>query len=197
VRSISPFSGPWAYLVFAAALAAASGCSGNGPPSSADQAGVESLRSQLKALTAGRDTVERNLATFDTLDFAVFNRQQWSRLHESHSADVKVYWPDGRMTQGLDAYIKDLSGMFIYAPNTHVLEHPISFGSGKFTAVTGVFEGTFTRPMPMERGRFMQPTRRAFKIPMASICVWEDGLIVEEHLFWDNEAYMKQIGLGK
>jgi hypothetical protein len=183
--------------VFAAAVATASGCSGNSGTPPANRAEVESSQNQLKALTASRDTVDRNLATFDTLDFTVFTHHQWSRLHESHSADVKVCWPDGRMTQGLDVHMRDLSGMFVYAPDTRVKEHSISFGSGKFTAVTGVFEGTFTKPMPMGNGRFMQPTRKAFKIPMATICVWENGLIVEEHLFWDNEAYMKQIGLGK
>jgi hypothetical protein len=185
------------YLVLAASAAMAGGCTGNSSTPSANRAEVEALRNQLKAVTASRDTVARNLATFDTLDFTVFTHHQWTRLHESHSANVKVFWPDGRMTQGLFEHMKDLSGMFVYAPDTRVKEHSISFGSGKYTAVTGVFEGTFTKPMPTGNGRFMQPSRRAFKIPMATICVWEEGLIVEEHLFWDNEAYMKQIGLGK
>ncbi|HLN33966.1 MAG TPA: hypothetical protein VK250_01640 [Nitrososphaeraceae archaeon] len=33
---------------------------------------------------------------------------------------------------------------------------------------------------------------------MASIARWnEDGPIAEEHLFWDNAEFMKQIGLDK
>jgi hypothetical protein len=197
VRTSQVTSAAWKSLLFAAAVAAAGGCSGNTGTPPAGNGEIETLRMQIKTLSLGSETVGKNLAVFDTLDFVVFNRQQWLRLHESHAADVKVFWPDGHMTQGLDVHMKDLSAMFVYAPDTRVQEHSISFGAGRYTAVTGVFAGTFTKPMPFGNGRFMQPTRKAFKIPMATICVWENGLIVEEHLFWDNEAYMKQIGLGK
>jgi len=26
---------------------------------------------------------------------------------------------------------------------------------------------------------------------------WKDGVMIEEWLFWDNQTYMNQIGLGK
>lgn len=66
------------------------------------------------------------------------------------------------------------------------------------TLVTGVFEGTFTKPMPIGNGQFIQPTGKAFKMPMATIGIWgPDGTMIEEHLFWDNQTYMNQIGLGQ
>jgi predicted ester cyclase len=152
---------------------------------------------ELKKFTDERAAIEKNLVTFDTLDFIVFSNQEWTRLHESHSKDVKVYWPDGHMTQGLDQHIQDLSAMFVYAPDTRIKVHPIRFGSGKYTAVTGVFEGTFTKPMPIGNGKFIPPTGKAVKMPMATIGIWENGIMVEEHLFWDNMTYMKQIGVIK
>ena len=155
------------------------------------------MRSQLKALTVGNEVIAKDLVTFDTLDYTVFSNQEWTRLHESHAKDVKVYWPDGHMTQGIEVHIQDLKALFVYAPDTRIKEHPIRFGSGKYTAVTGVFEGTFTKPMPVGNGKFIQPTGKAFKMPMATIALWEDGVIVEEHLFWDNLTYMRQIGLAK
>jgi hypothetical protein len=160
-------------------------------------ADVAALKKQIKELTAANALVQSHLVTFDTLDFTVFTNQEWTRLHESHAQDVKVFWPDGHMTQGIDVHIKDLSGMFVYAPDTRIKEHPIRFGSGKFTAVTGVMEGTFTKPMPIGNGQVIQPTGKAFKLPMATIAVWEKGVIVEEYLFWDNQTYMTQLGLGK
>jgi predicted ester cyclase len=141
--------------------------------------------------------IERNLATFDTLDFTVFSNQEWTRLHESHAKNIKVYWPDGHMTEGIDVHIEDLKSMFVFAPDTRVKVHPIRIGSGKYTAVTGVFEATFTKPMPVGGGKFIQPTGKPVKIPMATFGIWENGVMVEEHLFWDNQAYMKQIGLAK
>lgn len=152
---------------------------------------------ELKKFTDERAAIEKNLVTFDTLDFVVFTQQQWTRLHESHSKDIKVYWPDGHMTQGLDQHIQDLSAMFVYAPDTRIKVHPIRFGSGKYTAVTGVFEGTFTKPMPIGNGKFIPPTGKAVKMPMATIGIWENGIMVEEHLFWDNMTYMKQLGIIK
>jgi SnoaL-like polyketide cyclase len=160
---------------------------------------LDSLRNQIRQMTAGNEVLAKNLTTFDTLDFTVFSNQQWVRLHESHSKDIKVYWPDGHFTVGIDQHIKDLSAMFVYAPDTRIKQHPVRFGSanGEWTAVTGVFEGTFTKPMPIGNGKFIQPTGKAFKMPMCTIGHWKDGIMFEEYLFWDNMTYMNQIGLGK
>ena len=153
---------------------------------------------EMQAIKAERAMIEKNLATFDTLDYTVFSNQEWTRLHESHAKDIKVYWPDGHMTQGIDVHIEDLKALFVYAPDTRIKQHPIRFGSGKYTAVTGVFEGTFTKPMPIGNGKFIQPTGKAFNMPMCTIGIWgPDGIMTEEHLFWDNQIYMKQIGLAK
>lgn len=138
-------------------------------PTQYSDSDIEQMRTQLAILTKDADVVKKNLATFDTLDYTVFSNQEWTRLHESHSDNVRVFWPDGHMTQGIGVHIEDLKKLFVYAPDTRIKEHPIRFGSGKFTAVTGVFEGTFTRPMPISNGQFIQPTGKAFKMPMATI----------------------------
>lgn len=152
-------------------------------------------RDQLLKLTRDNKLVQQNIKTFDTLDFDVFSNEKWDRLKESHSADVRVFWPDGHMTRGIERHIKDLKQLFVYAPDTRIKEHPIKFGFGNKTAVTGVFEGTFTRPMPDGKGGLIQPTGKAFKFPMATIGIWKDGVMVEEHLHWDNATFARQIGL--
>ncbi len=159
---------------------------------------VASLRAQLLEVTQANETIQKNLATFDTLDFTIFSNQEWARFHESHAENIKVYWPDGHMTEGIEVHIEDLKKLFVHAPDTRIKVHPIRFGSGSMTAVTGIFEGTFTQPMPIGGGKFIQPTGKAFKMPMATIGIWgEDGLMTEEHLFWDNQTYANQIGLGQ
>jgi hypothetical protein len=157
---------------------------------------IDSLRKVVKELAAANKLISQHLATFDTLDYTVFSGQDWARLHESHSKNVKVYWPDGHMTQGIEVHIEDLKNLFVYAPDTRIKTHPIRFGSGNFTAVTGIFEGTFTKPLPLGNGKFIQPTGKAFKVPMATIGIWgPDGTMIEEHLFWDSKTYLEQIGL--
>ena len=148
---------------------------------------------------AGGETLARNLKLCDPLDFAVFTRQDWGRLHEYYAKDIRVNWPDGHHTVGIEKHIEDLKAMFVYAPDTRITQHLVRFGSGtgEWTAVTGVMEGTFSKPMPVGKGKVIKPTGKTFKFPMCAIGHWKDGVIVEESLFWDNLTFMKQIGLGK
>lgn len=196
MKKITAFTAGLTLLYTAAIIMSMTGCGNNGKVS-VSQAELDSLRNQIKELTAGNETIEKNLATFDTLDYQVFSNQEWTRLHESHAKDIKVNWPDGHYTTGIDKHIEDLKAMFVYAPDTRIKEHPIRFGSGNYTAVTGIMEGTFTEPMPAGDGKFIQPTGKSFKLPMATIGIWKDGVMIEEHLFWDNQTYMNQLGLGK
>jgi hypothetical protein len=163
------------------------------------QSEIDSLRNEIKVMSSGNTVLAKNLATFDTLDYTVFSNEQWVRLHESHSKDVKVNWPDGHFTVGIEKHIQDLAAMFVYAPDTRIKQHPIRFGNstGEWTAVTGIMEGTFSKPMPIGNGKFIQPTGKSFKLPMCTIGHWVNGIMNEEYLFWDNQTYMNQLGLGK
>ena len=150
---------------------------------------------KLQHYEAAEKVVAEHLATFDELDYVVFTQQQWTRLHESHSQDVIVHWPDGHFTKGIEKHIEDLKAMFVYAPDTRIKVHTVKVGQGEFTAVIGVMEGTFTKPMPKGDGTFIQPTGKAFKINMCTVGHWTKGVMDEEYLFWDNLTYMKQLGL--
>jgi SnoaL-like polyketide cyclase len=185
----------FAAFFIAAAILTFSSCTNNN--NAVSQSEIDSLKNQITTLTAGNASIAKNLVTFDTLDYTVFSNQQWTRLHESHAKDIKVNWPDGHFTTGIDKHIEDLKAMFVYAPDTRIKEHPIHFGSGNYTAVTGIMEGTFTKPMPIGNGKFIPPTGKSFKLPMATIGIWKDGIMIEESLFWDNQTYMNQLGLGK
>ena len=144
-----------------------------------------------------RKLEEHNLETFDELDYNIFTGQKWDELGKSHHKDIIVHWPDGRITRGIDEHIKDLKKMFVYAPDTRIKEHPIKIAQGEWTTVMGIMEGTFSKPMPIAGGRTIPPTGKPFKLPMATIGRWQDGVMVEEWLFWDNLAFMKQVGLSE
>lgn len=143
-----------------------------------------------------KNQVEKHLKTFDELDYDVFSNQAWGRLHESHARNILVHWPDGHTTSGIDVHIEDLKQLFVFAPNTEIKQHPIKFGVGNYTAVTGIMTGTFTRPMPRGDGTFIPPTGKSFRLPMCTIGRWENGVMVEEFLYWDNQTYYKQLGVN-
>jgi hypothetical protein len=81
--------------------------------------------------------------------------------------------------------------------NIAIKKHPIRFGSGSWTTTTGIMTGTFTRPMPIGDGKFIQPTGQRLAITMATIGHWTDGTMDHEWLFWDAQDFTKQLGLAK
>lgn len=150
-----------------------------------------------EAAPSQADPCPARLATFDTLDFDVFSNQKWSRLSESHAADIVVTWPDGHETNGIAKHIDDLKGMFVFAPNTNIAAHPIRICSGDYTAVTGVMTGTFSKPMPAADGKTVPPTGKSFKLTMVTIGHWKGTTMDHEWLFWDNHEFLRQIGLAQ
>ncbi len=153
--------------------------------------------SELAKYHAAEKIAKAQIATFDTLDFDVFTNQKWDRLHESHSKDVIVHWPDGHQTKGIEKHIEDLKAMFVFAPDTRIQEHPVKIVQGEWTSVIGVMEGTFSQPMPIGEGKTIPPTGKAYKIVMCTVGHWKNDVMDEEFLFWDNQTFMKQIGLGQ
>lgn len=152
---------------------------------------------KLEQYETAKKIADQQLATFDTLDFDVFTNQKWDRLRESHANDVIVHWPDGHQTKGIERHIEDLKAMFVYAPDTRIQVHPVKIASGEWTSVIGVMEGTFTKPMPGPDGKPIAPTGKPFKLTMCTVGHWKNGVMGEEYLFWDNQTFMKQIGLAQ
>lgn len=188
-----------AALFIVAATPIFTSCGSNGGGSSNLQAKVDSLQSELKKFTDEKAVTELRLAKFDTLDFDYYSNQKWDMFTHNHADNIKVYYPDGSITTGLyPQHIDQIKPMFVFAPDTKIKTHPVRFGSGDWTAVIGVMEGTFSKPMPIGNGKFIQPTGKKFKLSMATIGHWgADGRMTEEYLFWDNQSFMKQIGLAK
>ena len=142
----------------------------------------------------------KNLANFDDLDFHVYSGQQWENLHKSHGQNIIVHYPDGHITRGIPDHIEELKFMWTFAPDNRITEHPVRFGTAdaQWTAVMGFLDGTFTKPMVTADGTVIQPTGKAYHLPMATLGHWnKQGVMDEEYLFWDNATLMEQIGVGK
>lgn len=183
-------------LIFAGSAFAQTTAADASAPNEAAQ--IKSLKAQVAAIAKQRHAEKSHLATFDDLDFNVYSGQKWDQLGKSHAKNIVVHWPDGRITKGLEAHIDDLKGMFVFAPDTHIKEHPIRIASGEWTAVSGTLEGSLSQPMPIGEGKTLPPTNKSFKIGMVTIGHWtKDGVMDEEWLMWDNQSFMKQIGLAQ
>jgi predicted ester cyclase len=151
----------------------------------------------LAALRAGVAVdLPARLRAQERFDYDVFNGQKWEKLGESHAADVVVIWPDGRQTQGLHPHIQDLKALFLPMPDLRVTGQPVRFGSHDWTLVVAELSGSFTREMPLPRGRTAQPTGKPLKLRMAVVSHWKDGKIDRKLLFYDQQAWLRQLGLA-
>ncbi len=165
------------------------------------------------AMAQEQDTTIATLVRFDQLDFDAFSKQDWTLFNQIHCADVKVVLPDGRETRGIKQHQSDMAALFVGTPDLRVSAHPVSFSAsewvsttpdtrtsaarlkrGRWTATTIVMEGTFTKPWPMG-GKVIPPTGNKLKLTAVTFARWENGCIAEEQLFWDNAAYMQQLGI--
>lgn len=169
-------------------------------PSDSEAQGVNEASpeaTESASITATEAQEQQNLATFDDLDFNVYSGQKWDEFSRSHAENIVVHYPHGHTTTGLNAHLAELKPQFVFAPDTKIKVHPIKIAQGNYTAVTGVMEGTFSQPMVTPDGKTIPPTNRPFKLDMVTVGRWENGVMTEEWLFWDNQAFMKQIGLAQ
>lgn len=185
-----PMVQQFALPLAAAALLGTVACS---PRSESNQAG------ETGETAAAGHTIEQkaNLANFDDLDFRVYSSQKWDEFPKSHAPDIIVHYPDGSTTTGLPQHLEKLKPQFAFAPDTEIKEHPIRLADRNYTAVQGIMTGTFSKPMDLGNGKVLQPTGKSFSLPMFTVGRWENGLMKEEWLFWDNAAFMTQIGAGQ
>jgi len=173
-----------------------SSCTGSADSSNL-QAKVDSLEKELSKFNSEKVMTNTRLTRFDSLDFDFYSNQQWDSLAISHATDIKVYYPDGTITEGLTPqHIDILKPMFVFAPDTKIRSHPVKFGDGDWTAVIGEMDGTFSQPMPIGNGKSIPPTGKKFKLSVCTIGHWNGEKMIEEYLFWDNQLFMKQLGLA-
>jgi hypothetical protein len=138
-----------------------------------------------------------HLEIFDELDFDVFSHHDWERLSESHAQNIRVHWPDGHYTDGIDKHAADMAALAAWAPVVRIEVHPLRVAKDNLTAVMGVMKGTFTQPMPDGKGGTVAPTGKAFAINTCTVGIWNNqGRMDEVSLFWDNQIFYKEVGLA-
>jgi ketosteroid isomerase-like protein len=108
--------------------------------------------------------------------------------------DAVLTTPDGRF-EGPEAMKPYLQGLYTAFPSggvsvgRHREDGDLYFG--EFTV-----EGVNTGPLAMPDGSELPATHRSVEIPAVEIARVENGEIVEHRFFWDNMAFLGQLGLA-
>ena len=178
-------------LLFVATLTIFGACSEYASPE------IQAMKEQLMQYRDEKGATDRSLNQFDAMDFDCIGRQRWDLFSAMHSDNVVVNWPDGHSTKGIAANAEEARTLLAFAPDAWVEAHPVRFGSGGWTCVTGTIVGTFSKPMTIAGERIIPPTGKRFRIPMCTVARWKDGKIIEKSLYWDNETLANQVGLAE
>jgi hypothetical protein len=182
-------------VIFALLLANLIGCVG-ATDTAKLQARIDDLQAQIDAHKAERAATAKHLKIFDELDLEAFNKRDMARIKQIHADDVKVYNPDGTITEPMPPHAEELQFLFDTF-DFKVAEHIVGFGFGEWTAGISISKGKWIKPITMPDGTVLQPTGRPVSLKIATIARWENDRIAEEYLFWDNADWNRQIGLGQ
>jgi len=159
------------------------------------KAKIAELQAEVDAHNAERAATKRHLEIFDELDLVAFNDRDMERIGEIHAEDVKVYNPDGSLTTPFEPHHAGELQFLFDTFEFRVAEHIVGFGYGEWTAGVSVSKGKWVKPITLPDGRVLQPSRKELTIRIATLARWKNSRIVEEHLFWDNAEWNRQIGL--
>lgn len=144
-----------------------------------------------------QDRVERNLKLMKEGDGA-FNRRDQAYFEKAHHPEMVAHIM-GSLTpiKGRAALAGALGGMLKAFPDMKVdNDYPIQLGGGDWTTVVGKVTGTFSGEMALPNGKVIPGTGKAFDLYLTTTARWENGLMVEEWVFWDSALMSQQIGLA-
>ncbi|HEY2192861.1 MAG TPA: nuclear transport factor 2 family protein [Actinomycetospora sp.] len=111
-----------------------------------------------------------------------------------YRADAVLTTPDGRF-EGPENMKPYFQGLYDAFPSGGV---SVGRGCEDGDLYCGEFmmEGVNTGPLAMPDGTELPATHRSVELPAMEIARVENGEIVEHRFFWDNLAFMSQLGLG-
>lgn len=146
----------------------------------------------------GDEKVKRHLSIGYRMNFEGFNRRDWDIAGEPLDENIIMIFSDGTKLKGkgpgMDMLMKEI---IEWAPDTKITSHRTQFGSGDWTCINLIIEGTFTRPMKAMDGTTIQPTWKRFMMSNCGINHWKNDKIDKLYVFGDSVEFMKQLGIRK
>lgn len=104
--------------------------------------------------------------------------------------------PEGSAIKGTEGIRKELSSHYKAFPDMK-FELKRYAAVGEYYLVEGTVKGTNTGSMTAPDGKEMKPTGKPLNMDMAFTLKVQDGKVVEDYSYWDNLAFMEQMGLMK
>lgn len=130
----------------------------------------------------------------DRLTEAMTTSRDAGSIAECFAPDAVALTPDGEF-RGRDA-IAEYMGDFATAVPDSRFEHEHRYEAGDTAIDEGWFQGTNTGPLKLPDGRTLPATGKQIRIHGCDIATVEDGRIVDYRLYFDELAFLEQLGLA-
>jgi len=125
--------------------------------------------------------------------YNAFNRGDMDAAADCYDENVRTIDPARGPSEGREAW-RAFAESFKRALPDARLELRTALGSGDTIAVEGEFTGTFTNPLSTPQGE-AAPTGNRIAVPYAEIFTARGGCFVEQHVYYDQVAMFRQLGL--
>ena len=96
---------------------------------------VADLEKQLAAFKAEKMLVNKNIYLYDKIELQAFAHHNMELIAQLHADNVTVINPDASVTKGMTpAHRAELQWLFDTYPDISITSHPLTLGSGDWTA---------------------------------------------------------------
>ncbi|MCF2530793.1 ester cyclase [Yinghuangia soli] len=130
----------------------------------------------------------------DRLTEAMTTTRSAGAIAECFAPDAVASTPDGEF-RGRDAIADYMAGFAVAVPDSE-FDHEHRYEAGDTAVDEGWLHGTNTGPLTMPDGTTLAPTGRPIRIHGCDIATAEDGRIVDYRLYFDQLAFLEQLGLA-
>jgi len=121
------------------------------------------------------------------------SKGEWTRDREIMSPDVVTIDPGAGRIEGIEAFLA-FEEVFHRAFPDGRLESRGAIESGDIAIAEGIFSGTHTGPLEGPAGT-VPPTGKSLELPFCDVFRIADGKIVEHRVYYDQMAFLGQLGL--
>jgi predicted ester cyclase len=144
--------------------------------------------------------VERDAENLDILRRADlrFPHGDWQdEYREIHASDVVIRrgGVEPTATNVEDHILESAAVAEAFPDVAFSLPHRVIFAADDWTCVITRITGTMTGSLKLPDGTVAAPTGKRFELELCAVARWEDGRMVEENIFMDRQALMKQVGI--
>jgi ketosteroid isomerase-like protein len=130
----------------------------------------------------------------DRLTETAVNQRDVDNALELYAADAVVVTPDAGEIRGREG-IRDYWVGFVDAFSDSHYDSTGKYEAGSSAIDEGYYVGTHTAPLTLATGESVPPTGKQLKLRSCDIAKVEEGKIVEHHLYFDQAAFLEQLGI--